>query len=230
LMGMPGQANYAAANTFLDVLSHYRRSLGLTATSINWAAWSHIGAAVRHNISSQFERAGVGWIHPEQGLSLLERLMFGESVNVAAAPIEWSIVRRRLGAEMVPPLLTDMLPSVTERKLEAERPGQFWQRLQQTPAEERRPVLIRHLQEQVLQVLQLDSLPDPDASFFSLGMDSLMAVELRNRLQRQLGSQHKLSSTLLFDHSSISELVDYLAIRLPGTYAIVAAQGRALDK
>lgn len=67
------------------------------------------------------------------------------------------------------------------------------------------------------QVLRLDSLPDPHTGFSSLGMDSLMAVELRNRLQRQLGSQHTLSATLLFNHSSIIRMADYLAVRLLGT-------------
>ena len=217
LLGSPGQANHAAANTFLDVLSHHRRSLGMPATSINWAAWSDIGAAVRHDISSQMEQVGLGWIRPEQGLSLLEHVMFEESTQVAVAPIDWSVFRRELGDATVPPLLTNMVPSAPQRELKSEFTGRFWQRLQQSPTEKRRPMVIRHLQEQVAQVLRLNSLPEPSAGFSSLGMDSLMAVELRNRLQRQLGNQLTLSSTLLFDQPSIIKLAEYLAVQLPGT-------------
>ena len=217
LLGSPGQANHAAANMFLDVLSRHRRSLGLTSTSINWAAWSEIGAAARHNVPSQMEQAGLGWIRPEQGLSLLEAAMQGDSAQVAAAPIDWSVMRRQFDDAPVPPLLANMLQAAPQQKLQSEPAGRFWQRLQQAPAEERRPLLIRHLQEQVAQVLRLSSLPDPSAGFSSLGMDSLMAVELHNRLQRQLGSQPALSSTLLFDHPSVIKLAEYLAARLPAT-------------
>ena len=75
LLGPPGQGNYAAANAFLDALAHYRHGLGLPALSINWSAWSEVGAAAGREVGEQVAHWGAERIQPHQGLTVLEQLL-----------------------------------------------------------------------------------------------------------------------------------------------------------
>ena len=107
------------------------------------------------------------------------------------------------------------------------------------PAAERPALLVEHVGQQVQRVLQLASVPEEGVGFFELGMDSLMAVELRNRLQGQLGSAYPLSSTLALDYPNVRALAGHLAGRLlalpeptrqqePPTPQVLEAEGIAV--
>ena len=87
LMGSPGQGNYAAANSFMDVLAHHRRSLGLPATSINWGGWAEIGLAARHRVDERVALQGMGLILPAHGLAILIR--YGHSRRHKLACCQW---------------------------------------------------------------------------------------------------------------------------------------------
>ena len=107
LLGSPGQANYAAANAFLDGLAHYRRALGLPALSINWGAWSGVGMAAR--LERRLQDNGLGVIAPEQGVRIFEYLLRQSVAQIAVLPIDWHKLARQFAATGIPPLLSDLV-------------------------------------------------------------------------------------------------------------------------
>lgn len=190
LLGSPGQANHSAANAFLDALAHHRRALGLPGLSINWGVWSDIGAAVRHRVGQRVKAQGMGTISPRQGTRILGALLAQNGAQVGVAPIDWPVFARLSKAGRKPP---PFFENFTARRpaAEAGRPGlavDLALELRAAPAAEREPRVEAHLRVQVAGVLRLA--PDEvsvEQPLNRIGLDSLMAVELRNRLRSQLG-------------------------------------------
>ena len=221
VLGNPGQANHAAANAFLDQLAPWRRGQGLPGLAIQWGAWSGVGEAEeqRGRIEDRLVALGAGWLSPEQGLAALDRLVGGPEVSVAAAPLDWSV----LGGSGLPALLEELVPRGGEDGApDADLPS----RLREMPAAEREAALLALVREETRAVLRLSTLPAAEAGFFELGMDSLMAVELRNRLNRALsegGGAAVLPSTGVLDYPSPAKLARHLA----GRFEVSAAAGPA---
>jgi candicidin polyketide synthase FscE len=207
-----------AANSFLDALAQLRRSAGQVGLSINWGAWSEIGAATGASVAARLRQGGIGTIAPADGLTALGQLLRAQPVQVGVLPIDWEHFGAQLRAGGVP-LLEDFLgaPRAGGRTA-APQAGVLLRRLEQTAATERGEVIRQFLETEVRRVLRLDPAQplDPRQGFFEMGMDSLMAVELRNRLQTQLGSAVPLSATALFDHPSVTALAAYLSSQLLG--------------
>ncbi|PSR19688.1 beta-ketoacyl synthase [filamentous cyanobacterium CCP3] len=210
LMGSPGQANYAAANAFMDALAAYRQGLGLSGLSVNWGPWSQSGmaAALQSRDQVRWSTQGVSMIEPEQGLTLLRQLMAAGVAQAAVLPIDWS----RYLAQMPTGLNLSVLSQLAESAAlgEAAPP---WLRieLEQAPSEERLGLLTRQIQALIAKVLGLESpeLVQPRERLFDLGLDSLMAVELKSRLESSLGCA--LRSTLIFDYPTPEALANYLS-------------------
>ncbi|NEQ43492.1 MAG: type I polyketide synthase [Leptolyngbya sp. SIOISBB] len=209
LTGSPGQANYAAANAFMDTLATYRRQRGLAGLSINWGPWSQSGmaAALKSRDQARWAAQGVSLIEPEQGLTLLGQLMASSpSAQVAVLPVDWS----RYLAQLPPGLNFGMLSTLSESTGGEAQPPWLRIELEKAPAEERHHLLTEQLQQIIAKVLGLDDsdLVQPRERLFDLGLDSLMAVELKGRLESGLGCA--LRSTLMFDYPTLEALVDYL--------------------
>ena len=208
-LGTSGQGNYVAANAFLDSLAHHRHALGLPCLTVNWGAWAETGMAT--NLSEAHQRRlkewGMDFIMPQQGLPMLGQLLRQEAVQVSVVPVNWSKWLGRLPA--VPPFYKNVQPS----KSKSTEPKQleFGQQLEAAPPSQRRGLLAEYLRIQVGKTLGVSSPEEIELGqrLFDLGLDSLMAVELRSRLQSSLGCS--LRSTLLFDYPTIEALVDYLA-------------------
>ena len=184
-MGNPGQANHAAANAFLDQLAGHRRAQGLPGQAIAWGAWSDIGEAAEQRERIEQRRAALGgrWFTPQQGIRTLERLVRQDSTNAVVMSMDWSVFEEAVGER--PSLLEEMLSSDAGDADGASTAAEdIISRLGATPAGDREDVLASFLAEQVQAVLRLPKSPSPTVGFFDLGMDSLMAVELRNRLNR----------------------------------------------
>ena len=217
VMGNPGQANHAAANAFLDQLAGHRRSLGLPGQSIAWGAWSEIGEAAEQKDRIERRRAALGgrWFTPQQGIRALERLVRGDATNSVVMAMDWGVFEEAV--EDRPPLLEELLANAAADEGESGlAPTDLLAQLRGAPAVGNDEILATFLQQEVQAVLRLASPPAPDVGFFDLGMDSLMAVELRNRLNRAFAGQYTASNTLVFDYPDISALAGHLAEELGG--------------
>ena len=212
VMGNPGQANHAAANAFLDQLAGHRRAMGLPGQAIAWGAWSDIGEAAEQRERIERRRAALGgrWFTPEQGIKALDRLVRQDATTSVVMSMDWSVFEEAVQDR--PPLLEDMLSSAEDDMPDdSSADGDVLSRLRSAPAAGPEEVLVSFLQAEVQAVLRLPSAPSPTVGFFDLGMDSLMAVELRNRLNRALSGEYVVSNTAVFDYPDIATLAGHLS-------------------
>lgn len=209
-LGSVGQSNYATANAFLDGLAQHRRTQGLCATSVNWGPWAEAGMATSAAVQANLARQGLTPLQPGEAHRALAQILAAGHANSLVLDADWSRMSRWLGASR-PPLLSSLLTAPTSRGSSA-----LIQQLQAVDSPERQPLLVKHLQQELQQILQLAQAPDPEVGFFDLGMDSLMAVELYNRLQQQIGDAYMLPNTLAFDYPTTSQLATHLAEQLGG--------------
>ena len=225
VLGAAGQGNHAAANIWLDVLAHWRRAQGLPALSINWGAWSEVGAAAARGVDQRIAAQGVGTIAPEQGMRVLEHLLRTSAIQASVLPIDWAKFWQQSAAGESPPFLAAM-PTGARPPAIAPRPPvtldsqiSTLNRLTTAPAAKQRGLLIDYVRAQTAHVLALEAAKIGERVPLSdLGLDSLMAVELRNLLGTGLALKRKLPATLVFDYPTLESLADYLAREvLPAT-------------
>jgi len=210
VLGSPGQGNYAAANSYLDALTHYRQQKGLPGLTVNWGPWGESGMAtgVGHQNEQRWEAAGVRTISQLEGIEIWEQiqnsLQFQPQVSIL--PIDWSKFFKQFPGGMEPPLLSRIAQEHQSSILPQQE--QISRKLKDVPAKQQKSVLIAAIQEEVATALATDKIPQPQTGFFEMGMDSLMALEFRNRLQISLGKS--LPSTLTFEYPNIEAIADYL--------------------
>ena len=220
VLGKSGQANHAAANTFLDQLAAYRRSLGLSGQAIAWGAWSELGEAEeqRERIERQLEAQGTGWISPEQGLDAFDELVRGDLTSSMVGAVDWPVFIENY--EGAAGFFEDLLPGGLESGEDggtASGPTDVLAALREGAAADREGLLVSFLQQELQAVLRLPSAPAAAVGFFDLGMDSLMSVEFRNRLNRSLSGEFVLSSTAVFDYPNLDSLAGHLLEELAPT-------------
>ncbi|MGW5474739.1 type I polyketide synthase, partial [Streptomyces chartreusis] len=207
--GGTGQANYAAANAFLDALAEHRRTLGLPATSLVWGPWDLDGTGMTGDLTpaerERLARTGFPAVTEEQGLTLFDAAMTlaHDTAVVLPVPLDLRTIRDRGD---VPAVLRGLVRS--RRRVVAA--GGLLQRLTGLDEVERREVLLDLVRGQVALVLGHDRPAglDDSRSFRDLGFDSLLAVELRNGLQSVTGL--RLPATLVFDYPTVSALAGFL--------------------
>ena len=225
ILGNPGQANHAAANAFLDQLAAHRRALGLPGQAIAWGAWSGLGEAEeqRERIARRREAAGTGWFSPEQGLSAFDRLLREDPTTAVVLAADWSVFGEAI--EGRPSLFEDLLPAAEDASEDSLGTAEdLLSQLGAAPAEAREELLVSFLQQEVQAVLRLPAAPAPAVGFFDLGIDSLMAVELRNRLNRAFSGEYAASNTVVFDYPDIAALARHLAGELGDVSSALAVE------
>ncbi len=217
VMGNPGQANHAAANAFLDQLAGHRRALGLPGQAIAWGAWSEIGEAAEQKERIERRRAALGgrWFTPQQGIRALDRLVRQDATTSVVMSMDWSVFEEAV--EDRPPLLEDLLSSASDGGDDSASSEDLLSQLRNAATAERESLLASALQQEVQAVLRLPTAPAPSVGFFDLGMDSLMSVELRNRLNRALSGEYVVSNTAVFDYPNVAALAEHLAGELGQT-------------
>jgi len=224
VLGSPGQANYAAANASLDALAHYRRSLGLPALCLNWGPWAKVGLAARMNRVDGIAQGGLASLDPDQGIAIMDHVLRqGGRTQVAVLPADWTDLGRRFAALGATPFLTEVaqaptatVPS-TAKSLTAELDARA---LETMPQEQRREFLEDGLSRQLASILgSAGSRIDSDRSILKLGVDSLMAMELKNRIEKNLGVT--VPTVQLLQGPSVSELTSLVLERLTESPPVV---------
>ncbi|KUN81019.1 hypothetical protein AQJ66_25475 [Streptomyces bungoensis] len=219
LLGNPGQANYAAANTFLDALAQHRRAAGLPATSLAWGPWESFGgmtAGLDPAVTARASAHGVIPLSAEHGTALLDAGSATGRGLLLAARLDAGTLRTRAEAGELPPLLRGLL-RVTVRRGAGSAEGQgggFAGRLAALPRARRQRAVADLVTGHVATLLGHDG-ADPvntGRPFKELGFDSLAAVNLRNRLSQETGL--RLPATLVYDHPTPAALSRHLAAEL----------------
>ncbi|NES18400.1 MAG: SDR family NAD(P)-dependent oxidoreductase [Symploca sp. SIO3E6] len=183
LLGAPGQANHSAANGFLDGLAHYRRAIGLPGLSIHWGVVSQVGEAAELGADVRLQKQGMAVISPNQVLESLELLMSGSDVEVAVLPIEWSAFQERVAQW---PFLADWQETIETTSTETDN-AQLLEQLKASPLEEGEKILMDYLKNKIAPILGMNaSKIEIRQPLTNMGIDSLMAVELRNLLLREI--------------------------------------------
>jgi acyl transferase domain-containing protein/aryl carrier-like protein len=177
-----GQGNYAAANAFLDALAHQRRAQGLPALSIGWGPWS-VGMVEQLKLEQFYTRRGIELISPEVGMQILARVLGQRPAQLTAISVNWAQAREAAPQGTLPPMFS--LLGAQENEVEASEGSDdsLLQQLSTIEAAARLPLLTAHLQELVARVLQLESTQfGEQESLTSLGIDSMMAIEVKHRI------------------------------------------------
>jgi acyl transferase domain-containing protein/acyl carrier protein len=211
ILGGPGQANYAAANVFLDALAARRRAEGLEAISIAWGHWERATGMTAHLSAEQIERVrrlGVEALSDEQGLALFDAALAANAPLALAIRVNPMGLRTLASAGALPPILRGLVRIPPRRQ--ATSTGSLVAALAGLPESEREAHVLGLVRAEAAAVLGHASAEevDPEKAFMELGFDSLAAVEMRNRLGLTTGLQ--LPATLIFDYPSSAALAGYL--------------------
>ncbi|MEU2425029.1 SDR family NAD(P)-dependent oxidoreductase, partial [Streptomyces sp. NPDC007851] len=219
VFGGPGQANYAAANAFLDALAERRRAAGLSAVSLAWGLWDEadgMGGRITAVDRRRMARAGMGALSGTAGLALFDSALRADAAVLVPAGLDLAPLRAAGDPATVPPLLRGMVRFAPVRAVAAAagRPeqseGGLVGRLAQAEPLERRRLLVELVRTHVAAVLGHTggAAVDVGKGFLELGLDSLTAVELRDRLGAETGLA--LPTTLVFDHPTVTDVAVHL--------------------
>jgi acyl carrier protein len=231
IWGTVGGGHYAAANQFLDALTHHRRSLGLPALTLNWARWEGEGmASSSDEVGKFFDQIGLGAMPSARALDLMGSLMQSRAVQKTIAAVDWNIFKPIYEAKRRRPLLDRIHTDAAAVAQSHAGTTSLLQRLEATDESERWPLLLAHIQQEVSNVLGFSESEQPalDEGFFKLGMDSLTSVELKTRLEAALA--RPLPPTLAFEHSTIESLARHLYSEIFGAPSSESESLAALEQ
>jgi polyketide synthase 12/epothilone polyketide synthase D len=212
LLGAPAQASYAAGNAFLDALAQHRRARGLPTLSINWGAWGEVGlAAAQDNRARRVQGQGLQSLSTEQGIRAFSGLLASPRAQIGVAALNFRQWFQSHPLTTQWPVLSALVNEANAAP--AVRHTRFKEALHAARADARRRMLHEHLAEQVASVLRIaPERVESSTTLASLGMDSLTALEFRNRLEQSLGLA--LRATLIWAHPTIAGLAEFIAKQL----------------
>nr|WTB03572.1 SDR family NAD(P)-dependent oxidoreductase [Streptomyces antimycoticus] len=221
IMGNGGQANYAAANMFLNALAEHRRAEGRTAHTLAWGLLASAGGMTGHLDDAdlaRMARSGIAPVSNEQALTLLDTALTTDHPTLVPARFDLAALRTRAAAGPLPPVLRRLvhLPTKAARNTGT---SSLSGRLAGLSTEEQDRLIGELVRDQVATVL---AHPAPEAielgrAFQDLGFDSLTALDLRNRLNAATGT--RIPATVIFDYPTPDALVRFLRERLAGSAA-----------
>jgi phthiocerol/phenolphthiocerol synthesis type-I polyketide synthase C len=203
LLGSPGQAAYAAANSWLDGLVAYRRSRGLPAVGINWGPWAEVGRG------QSFANLGISMITRETGLAALQHVVAADRSTTGVFDLDARQWFQSFPAAAQSSLFAHVRDATT---IERQGGGEFQAELAAVPESERPAHVAAVIAEEVGAVCRSSAAIDHNAAMASLGLDSLMGLELRNRLESRVGIT--LPAALVWAYPTISDLAGALCERL----------------
>ncbi|MQS14939.1 SDR family NAD(P)-dependent oxidoreductase [Streptomyces kaniharaensis] len=228
-IGSAGQANYAAANAFLDALARQRRAAGLPAVSVGWGLWElsdGMAGALDEAALRRLERSGLAPIGAEDGLALFDAVLASDEPAPVAARLDRSALTALAEARTLPALFGALVrtPAAREQKPAAAPLS----RIARLPEAEQQSALLELVRARTAAVLGHPSADrvDPERNFSELGFDSLIALELRNELTEATGL--RMHSTVIFDYPTPTALARHLRGELAGTRQTAATASPAV--
>ncbi|NKZ09264.1 SDR family NAD(P)-dependent oxidoreductase, partial [Actinomadura latina] len=220
VLGAPGQGNYAAANTFLDALAVYRRSLGLAGQSVSWGLWAEsggMGARLGVEGVGRMRASGVLPLTVSQAVELFDAAISASAEHLVAVRWDMAALRRQAGTGELAPVMADLVPAVRRTAAAGESVSQLVSRLRGLDQSQRRRRLLELVSVQVATVLghERADVVGAETPFKDLGLDSLGGVQVRNRLQA--ATDLSLPVSLVFDYPTPAALAEHLLEQLlPG--------------
>jgi acyl transferase domain-containing protein len=213
VLGSSFLAHYAAANAFLDALAHHRRAEGLPALSVNWGPWRDVGMASPQDLE-RLAAMGMKGMRPAAAVRSMAAAMAARDAQVLIADIEWKDFLPVFEARRSSALLKEMATRAAEplaAEAEPEGPALPALSVRGLTVEEARAAVVAALRVEVAAVLHLDdaSAIGDRRGFFEMGMDSLMAIELKKRVERVVGMT--LPRTIAFECPNVATLADEVA-------------------
>ncbi|MFI8972880.1 SDR family NAD(P)-dependent oxidoreductase [Nocardia asteroides] len=212
-----GQANYAAANVFLDGLAAYRHSIGLPATSLDYGLWersSGLGADLSAEDFERMAKQGFPPLTESDALALFDAAIATDTAQLVLLRVDPAVLRAR--GDQVPALLRGIAPTPVRRNSRTPAGRAFAQQLAGLSEADRRATLLTLVQTVAAEVLGHATIAaiEPRQAFQQLGFDSLGAVEFRNKLTTATGL--RLPATLVFDHPNPQVVAEFLDSQLSG--------------
>ncbi|EDM73610.1 polyketide synthase type I, partial [Plesiocystis pacifica SIR-1] len=220
VLGSPGQGNYVAANAFLDALAHHRRARGLPALALGWGVFSQVGLAAAETVRTDRSASrGLLALDPREGVEIFARLVDSDATHLAPCPIDaaqW--IAFAPGAENWPYFAAlaesdARSGSAPGSSGEGEAAAALLEAVRASSASGGRKLLVEFVLAEIAKVTRADpNALDPSKPFGELGVDSLMGIELRNRVQRSAGVE--LPATVIWTYPTPRELAEHLLARM----------------
>ncbi|MFF0825270.1 SDR family NAD(P)-dependent oxidoreductase, partial [Micromonospora haikouensis] len=233
-VGGAGQANYAAANAFLDALAGHRRAAGLPAVSLAWGLWGDadgMAGGLSEADRARLRRSGVAAMTSGEALALLDAALATDRAVVVPAKLDLASVRAEHEHGAVPALFRRLLPRAGASGTRAAAPASavLARQLAGLSPQEREETLTALVRVKAAEVLGHDGAHtiEPDRALREQGLDSLTTVELRNRMSAAVGMP--LPATVVFEHPTVTALARYLAERLTGTQQVDEVKALRVD-
>jgi acyl transferase domain-containing protein/acyl carrier protein len=232
IVGAPGQSNYSAANAALDALAQRRARMGLRALSINWGPWADGGMAtsIGARDRERFSQLGIELISPVRGTEHLHALIASRRANAVVFPADWRRFRNAFAAMDTPSVIRELVRDAAgPQKAVARQKVDLARIVNEALAGQRADLVSQFVQREAAKALGLTDgrLPDLRTPLNDLGLDSLMAIELRNGIGAAVG--RTLPATLVYKYPTLDALARYLLIDVLGHATAAPAETQRQD-
>ncbi|WP_127956886.1 type I polyketide synthase [Serratia microhaemolytica] len=222
-----GQSNYAAANAALDALAHWRRGQGLPALSVNWGPWGDVGMVIELDLLKHFYQRGFIAMTSQQGTQALGQLLSSDREQAIVLGAQWQRITDTSPLGIPAPLLLTVLAEEQRQQQQARHAasGETVQDFTQAyracaSADDQQVLVVSQLKQLVSQVLRIEMAAlTEDRTLTQLGMDSMMAIELKNRIERTL--KVNIAIVDLLKGASIDSIAALLATEIALVHGVV---------
>jgi acyl carrier protein len=207
LVGSHGQSAYTAANAFLDAFSEYRRVQGLASITINWGPWSDQGMAASPEVAKQLAHTGIDWLDITTALAGLSAVLSQDVSPVVIAASDWQQLTTQLRGQPASPLLAKLVNNGTQAASDSSplMLNDLVDHLLPLSPEAQQAWVEDQIIQMIAEIAELDSTQiQPDAEVTAIGLDSLMAMEMRSEMQSRYGINVPINK--LLERRSIANL------------------------
>ncbi len=220
VLGSPGQANYAAGNAFLDALAAYRRAEGLFGLSVNWGPWADSGMAAEAGRDRPLADRGMALLPPDKALEALDLLIAQDAVQASVMSVHWGNLLAA-SSRSAPPFLREVTAGIALSGADSAEDVALRQSLRAMSPTDRQKALVDYFMGQLASITGLEAADiDPVRPLNTMGLDSLMAIELKNKAEKRL--QITIPMSAFIHEPSVSSLARHAADAFEGSSDAVA--------